>query len=259
VTGAVDRLFSVAGKRVVITGGTRGIGLMIARAMTEAGARVIVASRKREACDAVAAELGCPAVVADLNHDEGVAELVNKVDEDFGGSLDVLFNNAGATWGAPLEEFPKAGWERVLGVNLVGLFDVTVKLLPALRRAASPDEPARVINIGSVEGLRVPLDENYSYAAAKAGVHMLTRHLAKRLAADGVTVNAIAPGAFESKMTAFRLDDAAARSQLEEMIPLRRIGQPDDMAGMAIFLSSRASAYITGSVLTLDGGFSGCS
>jgi NAD(P)-dependent dehydrogenase (short-subunit alcohol dehydrogenase family) len=258
VTRPVERLFSVDGKRVVVTGGTRGIGLMIARAMTEAGARVMVASRKREACEEVAAELACPAVVADINHDEGVAAIVSAVDQNFGGSLDVLFNNAGAAWGAPLEDFPRSGWERVLGVNLVGLFDVTVKLLPALRRAASPDAPSRVINVGSVDGLRVPLDENYSYSAAKAGVHMLTRHLAKRLAAEDVTVNAIAPGAFESKMTAFKLDDAVARSRLEEMIPLGRIGHPDDIAGMAIFLSARASAYITGSVMTVDGGFSGC-
>ena len=259
MTGPVERLFSVAGKHVVITGGTRGIGLMIARAMTEAGAYVIVVSRKREACEAVEAELGCPAVVADLNQDEGVAALVKKVDESFGGSLDVLFNNAGETWGAPLEDFPKAGWERVLGVNLVGLFEVTVKLLPALRKAASADQPARVINIGSADGLRVPIDENYPYSAAKAGVHMLTRHLAKRLAAESVTVNAIAPGPFESKMTAYKLEDPTARSQVEEMIPLRRIGHPDDIAGLAIFLSARASAYMTGSVVTLDGGFSGCS
>lgn len=258
MSGPVEPLFSVAGKRVVITGGTRGIGLMIARAMTQAGARIIVASRKVEACEAVEAELGCPAVVADVSEDEGVLALVTKVNESFGGSLDVLFNNAGATWGAPLECFPKAGWDRVLGVNLVGLFDVTVKLLPALREAASPDEPARVINIGSADGLRVPLDDNYSYSAAKAGVHMLTRHLAKRLAAERVTVNAIAPGPFESKMTAYKLEDSTARSQVEEMIPLHRIGQPDEIAGLAIFLSAKASAYMTGSVITVDGGFSGC-
>jgi NAD(P)-dependent dehydrogenase (short-subunit alcohol dehydrogenase family) len=258
VTGPAERLFSVAGKRVVITGGTRGIGLMIARAMIEGGARIIVASRKVEACEAVAAELGCPAVVADLTQDEGVLALVSEVNETFGGSLDVLFNNAGAAWGAPLEDFPRAGWDRVLGLNLVGLFNVTVQLLPALRSEASPDEPARVINIGSVDGLRPPIDDNYSYSAAKAGVHMLTRHLAKHLAADNVTVNAIAPGAFESKMTAYKLEDSTARAQVEEMIPLRRIGYPDDIAGMAIFLSSRASAYLTGSVIPLDGGWSGC-
>jgi NAD(P)-dependent dehydrogenase (short-subunit alcohol dehydrogenase family) len=258
VSEPLERLFSVAGKRVVITGGTRGIGLMIARAMSEAGARVIVASRKAQACEAVEAELGCRAVVADLNEDAGVAALADEVDRQFGGGLDVLFNNAGATWGAPLEEFPRAAWDRVIGVNLLGLFDVTVKLLPALRRRASATAPARVINIGSADGLRAPADENYAYSASKAAVHMLTRHLARRLAPDGVTVNAIAPGPFESKMTAFRLQDAAARSQVEQMIPLARIGEPDDIAGLALFLSARASAYMTGSVIALDGGYSGC-
>jgi NAD(P)-dependent dehydrogenase (short-subunit alcohol dehydrogenase family) len=258
VTPSAAALFSVAGKRLVITGGTRGIGLMIARAMAEAGARIIVASRKVDACQAVGSELGCPAVVADLNDDQGVRAIVGEVDEKFDGSLDVLFNNAGATWGAPLESFPRAGWDRVLGVNLVGLHEVTVKLLPALRRAAGSDAPARVINIGSVDGLRVPTDENYSYSAAKAGVHMLTRHLAKRLAPDRVTVNAIAPGAFESKMTAYKLDDSAARAEVESTIPLGRIGVPEDIAGLAIFLSARASAYMTGTVITLDGGLSGC-
>jgi NAD(P)-dependent dehydrogenase (short-subunit alcohol dehydrogenase family) len=259
VTEAVDRLFSVSGKRVVITGGTRGIGLMIARGMTEAGARVVVASRKAEACRAVEAELGCPAVVADLNEEAGIEALVAQVEESFDGRLDVLFNNAGATWGAPLEEFPRAAWDRVLGVNLVGLFDTTVKLLPALRQGAAGDGPARVINIGSVDGLRVPADENYSYSAAKAGVHMLTRHLASRLAGENVTVNAIAPGPFESKMTAFKLEDETLRAEVEDLVPLGRIGAPDDIAGLAIFLSSRASAYMTGSIVPLDGGFSGCS
>jgi NAD(P)-dependent dehydrogenase (short-subunit alcohol dehydrogenase family) len=184
--------------------------------------------------------------------------LAKQVDESFGGELDVLVNNAGATWGAPLEDFPRAAWERVLGLNVVGLFDTTIKLLPALRLAASTDAPARVINIGSVDGLSVPLDENYSYSSSKAAVHMLTRHLAKRLAGESVTVNAIAPGPFESKMTAFRLEDEVARSKLEATIPLGRVGRPDDIAGLAIFLSARASAYMTGSIVTLDGGFNGC-
>jgi NAD(P)-dependent dehydrogenase (short-subunit alcohol dehydrogenase family) len=188
-----------------------------------------------------------------------VSAIVSAVDDQFGARLDVLVNNAGATWGAPLEQFPRAAWDRVLGVNLVGLFELTVKLLPALRSAGAMDAPARVINVGSAEGLRVPADENYPYSASKAGVHMLTRHLAKRLAPDGVTVNAIAPGPFESKMTAFKLDQPETRSEVEQLIPVGRIGQPDDIAGVAIFLSAKASAYMTGSVITLDGGYSGCS
>ncbi len=189
----------------------------------------------------------------------GIEALVAQVEESFDGGLDVLFNNAGATWGAPLDEFPRAAWDRVLCVNLVGLFDTTVKLLPALRQGAAGDGPARVINIGSVDGLRVPADENYSYSAAKAGVHMLTRHLASRLAGENVTVNAIAPGPFESKMTAFKLEDETLRAEVEDLVPLGRIGEPDDIAGLAIFLSSKASAYMTGSIVPLDGGFSGCS
>jgi len=258
VSTAVERLFSVSGKRVLITGGTRGVGLMIARAMSEAGAQLIVASRKPEACAAAAAELGCLAVVADLNQAEGVRALVAEVDQSFDSGLDVLINNAGATWGAPLEEFPRTAWNRVLGVNLVGLFEATVRLLPALRRTASAAAPARVINIGSVDGMVVPGDENYAYSASKAAVHMLTRHLAQRLAPDNVTVNAIAPGPFDSKMTAFKLGDATGRSAVEAMIPLGRVGQLDDIGGTAIFLSARASAYMTGTVVPVDGGFSGC-
>jgi NAD(P)-dependent dehydrogenase (short-subunit alcohol dehydrogenase family) len=258
VSTALERMFSVSGKRVLITGGTRGVGLMIARAMSEAGAQLIVASRKPEACAAAAAELGCPAVVADLNQAEGVRALVAEVDQSFDGGLDVLINNAGATWGAPLEEFPRTAWDRVLGVNLVGLFEATVRLLPALSRAASAAAPARVINIGSVDGMVVPADENYAYSASKAAVHMLTRHLAQRVAPENVTVNAIAPGPFDSKMTAFKLGDAAGRSAVEAMIPLGRVGQPDDIGGTAIFLSARASAYMTGTVVPVDGGFSGC-
>jgi NAD(P)-dependent dehydrogenase (short-subunit alcohol dehydrogenase family) len=258
VSTAVDQLFSVSGKRIMVTGGTRGVGMMIAQALTDAGAQLIVASRKAEACQAAAAELGCSAVLADLSQAAGVAALVAEVDKTFNGELDVLINNAGATWGAPLEEFPRAAWDRVLGVNVVGLFEATIRLLPALRRTASAAAPARVINIGSVDGLVVPADENYSYSASKAAVHMLTRHLAQRLAPDHVTVNAIALGPFDSRMTAFKLGDPTGRSEVEARIPLGRIGQPDDIGGAAIFLSAPASAYMTGTVVPVDGGFSGC-
>jgi NAD(P)-dependent dehydrogenase (short-subunit alcohol dehydrogenase family) len=258
VSAAVDRLFSVAGKRVLITGGTRGVGMMIARTMSEAGAELIVASRKPEACEAAAAELGCPAVVSDLSEAAGVDALAAEVDARFDGTLDVLINNAGATWGEPLEVYPRAAWDRVLSVNLVGLFEATIRLLPALRRTASPQEPARVINIGSVDGLLVPGDENYAYSASKAAVHHLTRHLAQRLAPHHVIVNAIAPGPFNSKMTAFKLDDPRGRSEIEAQVPLGRVGRPDDIGGAAIFLSARASAYMTGAIVPVDGGFSGC-
>ncbi|HWX96399.1 MAG TPA: SDR family oxidoreductase, partial [Solirubrobacteraceae bacterium] len=161
-------------------------------------------------------------------------------------------------WGAPLEEFPASGWDRVINTNLEGVFHLTVGLLPALRAAASEDDPARVINIGSIDGIRVPAVENYSYSASKAAVHMLTRHLARRLASEHITVNAIAPGPFESKMMAFLLESPESREMVEENVPLGRIGRPDDVAGLAIFLASRAGAYMTGAVIPLDGGITGC-
>jgi short-subunit dehydrogenase len=165
--------------------------------------------------------------------------------------LDILVNNAGATWGAPIEEFDEAAWERVLAVNVKGVFHLTKALLPLLQAAGSADEPARVINIGSIDGIHVPLMETYSYSASKAAVHQLTRHLARRLA-PAITVNAIAPGPFESKMMAATLD--AFGEQIANSAPLKRIGRPDDVAGTAIFLASRAGSYLTGSVIAVDGG-----
>src|SRR5581483_2847260 len=169
-------------------------------------------------------------------------------------SLHILVNNAGATWGAPVEEFPPSGWDRVVHTNLEGVFHLTAALLPELRAGAAADDPGRVINIGSIDGIRAPAFENYSYSAAKAAVHMLTRHLAKRLASEQITVNAIAPGPFESKMTAFMLGTPDARAAVEETVPLGRIGRPDDAAGLTRFLCSRAGSYLTGVVIPLDGG-----
>jgi NAD(P)-dependent dehydrogenase (short-subunit alcohol dehydrogenase family) len=170
----------------------------------------------------------------------------------------VLVNNAGVVWGAALEEFPQQGWDKVMHTNVEGVFNLTVALLPALRAAARIRGPARVINVGSIDGLRTPSVENYSYSASKAAVHMLTRHLAKRLASERITVNAIAPGPFESKMMAFALDDPQTRADIEASVPLGRIGHPDDAAGLTLFLASRAGSYLTGAVIPLDGGVTGC-
>lgn len=251
-------LFSVEGKTAVITGGSRGIGLMLARGFTEAGARVLISARKADACHAAAAELGCHAVPADLSTRAGAETLAAGVREHFGDRLDVLVNNAGATWGAPLEEFPDSGWDKVMDTNVRGIWQLTVALLPLLRAAASDEDPARVVNIGSVDGLRVPVTENYPYSASKAAVHMLTRHLAKRLAGERITVNAIAPGPFESKMTAFMLDSDEGRELVASQVPLGRIGTAEDAVGLARFLCSRAGAYLTGAVVPLDGGITGC-
>ncbi len=172
------------------------------------------------------------------------------------GPLHVLVNNAGATWGAPLEEYPESAFDKLWNINVKGVFQLTQRFLPQLRQAAGADDPARVINVGSIDGLRVPALESYAYSATKSAVHMLTRHLAKRLAGEHITVNAIAPGPFESKMMAFALDDPATRASIAASVPLGRIGRPEDMAGAAIYLASRAGAYLTGTVIPVDGGIS---
>src|SRR5947209_9639154 len=254
-------LFDVSGKSALVTGGSRGIGLLIARGLVQAGVRVIVSSRKVGDIEAAAEELKqlgeCEAIPSDLSSPEGARALADEINSRW-DKLDILVNNAGATWGAPLDEFPAAGWDRAMHTNVEGPFHLTVGVLPALRAAASADDPARVINIGSVDGLRVPVMENYSYSAAKAAIHMLTRHLAKQLAPEHITVNAIAPGPFESKMTAFMYATEETREAIEQMVPLHRSGRQDDVAGLVQFLSSRAGSYLTGTIIPLDGGITGC-
>ncbi len=250
-------LFGLDGKSAVVTGGSRGIGYMIAAGLLDAGCRVIIAARKAAQVHSAASELAargdCESIVADLSTPEGCGALAAAVGERW-ESLDILVNNAGASWGAQLDEFPVHGWTKVVDTNLGGPFFLTQALLGLLRAAARPDDPARVINIASVDGLRPPDMETFSYSASKAGVVHLTRHLAKRLAREYITVNAIAPGPFDSKMMAFILDDPPARSALAGTIPLGRIGEPDDMAGAAVYLASRAGSYITGATVPVGGG-----
>ncbi|HEX4820887.1 MAG TPA: SDR family oxidoreductase [Acidimicrobiales bacterium] len=251
-------LFSISGKTAVVTGGSRGIGLMIARGFVEAGAKVYVSSRKAEVCDEVAAELSkigeCIALPADLSSEAECRRLADEVAARE-SQLHILVNNAGATWGVPLEQHDDSSWDRVIDLNVKGVFHLTKFLLPLLQAAGTADDPARVINIGSIDGIHVPILETYSYSSSKAAVHQLTRHLAKQLAPT-VTVNAIAPGPFESKMMAATLD--AFGDQIARDAPMKRIGRPDDMAGTAIFLSSRAASFITGTVLPVDGGIATC-
>ena len=250
-------LFSVAGKVAVVTGGSRGIGAMIATGLVRAGCRVYITARKKDACDAKAAELSalgeCISLPLDLAAPRGVDDFVRTVGERE-DRLHILVNNAGATWGAPLAEYPLEAFDKLWNVNVKALFALTVRSLPLLHAAATPDDPARVINIGSIDGLGVPAMESYAYSTTKAGVHMLTRHLASKLAAESITVNAIAPGPFDSKMMAFALDNPATRAAIAGNVPLGRIGQPDDVAGTAIFLASRAGSYLTGAVIPVDGG-----
>jgi len=247
-------LFSIAGKTALVTGGTRGIGRMIAEGFIDAGATVYISSRKAEACAEVAAELSkkgtCIGLPADLAKEAECRRLADELTARL-EQLDILVNNAGATWGAPMVDYDEAAFERVLSLNVKGVFHLTKFLVPLLEKAGTQEEPARVINIGSIDGIGVPALETYAYSASKAAVHQLTRHLAKRLAPT-ITVNAIAPGPFESKMMAATLE--AFGEQIAASAPLRRIGRPDDMAGAAIYLSSRAGAYLTGAIIPVDGG-----
>lgn len=254
----LDDLFSIRSKVAVVTGGSRGIGLMMARAYVEAGAKVYISSRKADVCEAVAAELSekgeCISIPADLGTLQGVEHLASEVAARE-PAVHILVNNAGAAWGAPMEEFPEDGFDKVWMLNVKGVFFLTARLLPQLRKAATADDPARVINIGSVDGIRVPDLQNYSYSAAKAGVHMLSRHMAHHLAKENITVNAIAPGLFPSKMTKFLFDNVADPNDIG-FIPLGRAGRPEDIAGLAIYLASRAGSYYTGGVIPIDGGVS---
>jgi len=256
----VSTLFDLTGKTALVTGGSRGIGRMIAEGFLQAGATVYITSRKAEVCDEVAAELAalgpCHSLPADVADDDGRARLVTALGERLDG-LDILVNNAGAAWGAPYDTFPESGFRKVLELNLTALFFLTRDLTPLLAAAATDDDPARVINIGSMDGLHVPTvlqTGTFPYSASKAAVHHLTRTLAVELAPRQITVNAVAPGYFESKMTEQSL--ARFRADIERNCPLGRIGRPEEMAGVAIYLASRAGAYTTGTVIPVDGGTS---
>jgi NAD(P)-dependent dehydrogenase (short-subunit alcohol dehydrogenase family) len=247
------RLFSLEGRSALITGGSRGIGRMIAEGFLAQGARVYISARKADACDAAAKELSafghCVSLPADVSTQEGMKALV----EAYAGhekTLEILVNNAGAAWGAPYDEFPESGWDKVVDLNMKTPFFLTQMLTPMLRAGAT-DHLAKVINIASIDGIAVNPLETYSYAASKAGVIQLTRRMATRLARDRIVVSAIAPGAFASSMNKDARDNA---EEVGKRIPAGRIGTPEDMAGAAIFLASRAGDYVVGSTLVVDGG-----
>ncbi|MGH2859283.1 MAG: SDR family oxidoreductase [Solirubrobacteraceae bacterium] len=248
-------LFDLHGKVALVTGGTRGIGMMIARGLLDAGASVYISSRKPEAGEEAVRELSAHGSVvslpADLSSEEECVRLAAELGERE-QRLHILVNNAGATWGEPLETFPVAAWDKVLALNLKAPFLMTRALVDRLAAAGTADDPARVINVGSIDGLRVSEMPTYSYSASKAAVHQLTRVLARELGPRHITVNAIAPGPFESKMMAWTLEHFG--EQIAASSPLGRIGRPDDMAGTAVYLASRAGAYVTGAVIPVDGG-----
>ena len=246
-------LFSLKGRSALITGGSRGIGRMIAEGFLRAGARVYISARKADACDATAAELSvigpCVSLPADVSTQGGVQQLVAAY-QQHEKSLDILVNNAGAAWGAPYEEFPESGWDKVVDLNLKAPFFLTQALTPLLKKAAT-DHLAKVIHIASIDGVSVNPQETYSYAASKAGLIHLTRRMALKLAPERIVVSAIAPGAFASTMNKDARDHG---DEVAQRIPLGRIGTPEDMAGAAIYLASRAGDYVVGSTLIVDGG-----
>ncbi|MDT5069109.1 MAG: hypothetical protein QOK02_5264 [Mycobacterium sp.] len=247
-------LFDLSGKRGLVTGGTRGIGMMIARGLLQAGARVVISSRSEDACAQAQEHLSefgdVRAVPADLSRHEECDRLAHLVTDS--GGLDILVNNAGAMWDDPLASFPDAAWDTVIDLNLKSPFWLVQALLPALRHAGTADDPARIINIGSIAAIHIPDRPNYSYSSSKAALHQLTRVLAKELGPQHITVNAVAPGPFPSTMMAATLDEFG--EAIAASAPLRRIGRDDDMAGVAVFLASRAGAYLTGTIVPVDGG-----
>ena len=256
----LESLYSLEGKTAVVTGGATGIGRIIAEALIRAGANVLIASRKGQACEGWAATLNrlgvrgtAFGIGADIGNEEGISGLANEIAHRF-PRLSILVNNAGKSWGAPLETFPYAAWESVLSVNVAGPFTLTQKLLPLLTAAAKADDPARVINVGSVMGVQPMGDGAYSYVASKAAIHHLTRVLAKELASHRITVNALAPGLFESRMTSFATGNPERLARIEERIPLGRLGRAEDIASAVLFLAGRGGAYVTGAILPIDGG-----
>ncbi|MER8801166.1 SDR family oxidoreductase [Mesorhizobium sp. M0998] len=258
--GYLDELFSMTGKKALVTGGSTGIGRMVATALVQGGADVMIASRKGADCERTAEDLNtldapgkAEGFAGDINSEDGVTELVNEVKRRT-DRLHILVNNAGATWGERLDTFPYKAWARVLSVNVTGLFHLTRELLSMLEKAASDEDPARIINLGSVMGTQPVAEGAYSYAASKAAVHHLTRTLAQEFAPRRVTVNAFAPGTFRSRMTAFATANDEQAQRIGSRVPLGRIGRPDDIAGAMLFLCSRAGCYVTGAVLPIDGG-----
>ncbi|KAI8095619.1 hypothetical protein BDF21DRAFT_11192 [Thamnidium elegans] len=252
-----NQLFDVKGKVVLVTGGSRGIGEMIATGFVAAGAKVYISSRSVEACEKVAAELSlkgpgqCISIPANLAKLEEVHRLVAELSkkEDH---LDVLVNNAGATWGETFSDYPDEAFDKIVTLNLKRVFSLTQACYELLKAKATTSNPSSVINIGSVDGIRAPVQETYAYSASKAGLHQLTRHLAGRLGEEGILVNAIAPGPFQSKMMKATLD--AFGDVIISKVPVGRIGSAEDIAGTCIYLASRAGNYTNGALITVDGG-----
>ena len=264
MTEAFDNLFSIKGKVALVTGGSRGIGEMIAAGFLAQGAKVYISSRKADACEATAKRLvaayggQCMALPADLSKIEGIAQLVKAIGAHE-QKLDILINNAGAAWGAPFDEFPEVGWDKVMDTNVKGVFFLTQKLMPLLRKAGAGPSPARVVNIGSIDGIKSASMDSWSYGASKAAVHHLTRFMAARLTKERVLVNAIAPGPFPTWMLSTGVGfggqtEGVDWDKIGQHNPSGRVGSPQDIAGLATFLCSRAGEYVIGQTIACDGG-----
>lgn len=264
-----DNLFSIRGKVALVTGGSRGIGEMIAAGFVAAGAKVYISSRKADACEATAQRISqqyggsCIALPADLSRMDGVHSVAERL-AALEPKLDILVNNAGAAWGAPIEQFPEVGWDKVMDTNVKAVFFLTQQLLPLLRAAGAGENPARVINIGSIDGLKSAIFDTFSYGASKAAVHHLTRFLASHLTKDRILCNAIAPGPFPTWMLSTGVGfggktDGVDWDVIGSRNPSGRVGTPQDIAGLAIFLSSRAGEYVVGQIIACDGGVVGTS
>ena len=258
----MKNLFSIEGKVALITGGSRGIGEMIAAGFLANGTKVYISSRKADVCDATAKRLQeeyggeCISVPADLSNLDGINALADKISQD--DNLDILVNNAGASWGEPIDEYSEQGWDKVMDTNVKGVFFLTQKLLPLLRKSGTAEDPSRVINIGSIDGIKTGLFDAFSYGPSKAALHHLTRVLAASLVKENIIVNAIAPGPFPTWMLSTGVggggDVDIDWSSIGDTNPRGRVGTPEDIAGLAIFLSSRAGAYTVGQTITCDGG-----
>ncbi len=256
-----NELFDLTGKRALVTGGAQGLGRMIAEGLLRAGAIVAITSRKADICEAAAAEMSalgkCIALPADLTTPAAAVELVERYRAAVGG-LDILVNNAGKTWGGDIDTFPDKAWPDVMAVNVQTPFTMVRELLPELTASGTADDPSRVINIGSVAGIKTERLHAYSYAASKAAIHMLSRDLAGDLAERNITVNAVIPGFFPTKMTAHFRDEEKVDPTLLAHIPLKRLGKAEDIAGVVVFLCSRGGSYVTGAQIPVDGGVVGC-
>lgn len=253
----ITKLFDVSGKTALVTGSSSGIGYMIAEGLVRAGVDVTIVSRKAKDIEAAREKLSAlgkvSAIAADMATVDGIKLVADKLNA--AGKLHILVNNAGTTWGAPIAEFPRNGFEKVLNLNLLAPFELTKALLPALKAAATKEDPARVINISSVDGIKLPLWESYPYSATKAGLNHMGRHMGKTLAPEHITVNTIAPGFFETKMTSTVFDFKDKEAMAEHASPIgQRTGMTEDIVGATIYLSSRAGAWITGVTIPVSGG-----